>query len=61
MIAPKRDRSASRQSARTERLRAAGLIPVQVWVRPERRAEVMSLDQRREIAPAARVTALAAD
>ena len=61
MTAPKRDRSASRQAALTERLRAAGLIPVQVWVRPVRRAEVMALDQRREIAPAARVIALAAD
>ncbi len=59
--ATKRDRSASRQAALTERLRAAGLVPVQVWVRPERRAEVMALDQRREIAPAARVIALAAD
>ena len=57
----KRDRSAPRQATHTERLRAAGLIPVQVWVRPERRAEVMALDQRREIAPAARVIALAAD
>ena len=61
MTTAKRDRSASRQAALTERLRAAGLVPVQVWVRPERRAEVMALDQRREIAPAARVIALAAD
>ena len=57
MTTAKRDRSASRQAALTDRLRAAGLVPVQVWVRPERRAEVMALDQRREIAPAARVTA----
>ena len=61
MTTAKRDRSASRQAALTDRLRAAGLVPVQVWVRPERRAEVMALDQRREIAPAARVIALAAD
>lgn len=46
MTTQKRDRSASRQAALTERLRAAGLVPVQVWVRPERRAEVMALDQR---------------
>ena len=46
MTTPKRDRSAPRQSARTERLRAAGLVPVQVWVRPERKPEVMALDQR---------------
>ena len=61
MTATKRDSSASRQAALTERLRAAGLVPVQVWVRPERRAEVIALDQRREIAPAARVIALAAE
>lgn len=48
-MTPKRDRSASRQAALTERLRAAGLVPVQVWVRPERRADVMALDERREI------------
>ena len=51
MTAPKRDRSAPRQSAHTERLRAAGLIPVQVWIKPERKPEVMALDQRREVAP----------
>lgn len=51
MTAPKRDRSASRQAEHRERLRAAGLVPVQVWVRPERKAAVMALDQRREIAP----------
>ena len=51
MTAPKRDSSKSRQAALTERLRAAGLVPVQVWVRPERRAAVMALDQRREFKP----------
>lgn len=46
MTATKRTRSAPRQSAHTDRLRAAGLVPVQVWVRPERRVQVMALDQR---------------
>lgn len=59
MTAPKRDRSQPRQSAHTERLRAAGLAPVQVWVRPERRAEVMALDQRATADPATVREALA--
>jgi len=59
MRAQKRDRSQPRQSAHTERLRAAGLVPVQVWVRPERRAEVMALDQRSAAGPATVAEALA--
>ena len=43
--------SQPRQAAHRQRLRAAGLVPVEVWVRPDRRPAVMALDQRREIKP----------
>lgn len=59
MTARKRDSSRTRQAALTERLRAAGLVPVQVWVRPECRAEVMALDQRSAAGPATVAEALA--
>lgn len=35
--------NAQRQRAHRERLRAAGLIPVQVWVRPEDAQKVKDL------------------
>ena len=59
MTAPKRDSSRARQAALTERMRAAGLIPVQVWVRPERKAAAMALDERATASPATVRDALA--
>ena len=38
--------NAQRQRAHRERLRAAGLIPVQVWVRPEDAQKIKNLAKK---------------